>query len=163
MCRLAGFLAALGLAWPALALKSDAGQPINIRAASVDVNEKTGVAVYRGNVVMTQGSLRLEADRVDIAMHEGRLERAQAFGKPARLRSVSDTGEELKARAARIDYRAKGRVLDLEGEVWLERGGDEFTGATARYELDTQRFSAKGGDDGQVTAVIRPPAPEKPQ
>lgn len=154
---------ALGAAPPAFALKSDAGQPINIRAASVDVNEKTGIAVYRGHVVMTQGSLRLEADRVDVAMRDSRLDRAQAVGNPARLRSLSDAGEELQARATRIDYQAGNRVIDLEGKVWLKRGGDVFTGGTARYELDTQRFTARGPKNGQVTAVIQPPPPETPK
>lgn len=148
---------------PTFALKSDAEQPINIRAASVDVNEKTGIAVYRGQVVMTQGSLRLEADRVDVAMRDSRLERAQAFGKPARLRSLSDAGEELQARATRIDYQAGARVVDLEGKVWLKRGADVFTGGTARYELGTQRFTARGANNGQVTAVIQPPPPETPK
>jgi lipopolysaccharide export system protein LptA len=153
----------LCLAPPVFALKGDADKPINIRAASVDANEKTGVAVYRGQVVMTQGSLRLEADRVEIAMREGQLERAQAFGKPAKLRSVADTGEEIQAHATRIDYQAKSRVADLQGKVWLKRGADVFTGATAHYELDTQRFTARGTTNGQVTAVIQPRPPEAPK
>ncbi|BAU47204.1 ABC transporter substrate-binding protein [Sulfurifustis variabilis] len=163
MCRLAGFALALCAAPAAFALKSDANEPINIRAASVDANEKTGNAVYRGNVVMTQGSLRLEADRVDVAMRDGRLDRAKAFGKPARLRSLADTGEEVRAHATRIDYRARTRVVDLEGKVWIKRGGDVVTGATARYELDTQRFTARGANDGQVTAVIQPRPAETPK
>lgn len=156
-------LAVLGATATAQALKSDAAQPINIRAASVDLNEKTGVAVYRGQVVMTQGSLRLEADRVDVATREGRLERAQAFGKPARLRSLNDAGQELQARATRIDYQATQRVVDLQGAVWLKRGEDVFTGGTARYELDTQRFTARGENDGHVTAVLQPPPPSPPE
>lgn len=166
MRRLAGLLSALALLTSAAAVharKSDAEQPVHIRAASVEVNEKTGLAVYRGQVVMTQGSLRLEGDRVDITLREGRLERAVATGKPARLRSLGDGGEELEARAARVDYQAGPRVVDLEGAVWLRRGADEFTGGKARYELDTRRFTARGANDGQVTAIIHPPAPETPK
>src|SRR5688500_10549659 len=46
---------------PAHAVKTDADQPINVRARSVDTNEKTGVTVYRGDVVFTQGSIRIQA------------------------------------------------------------------------------------------------------
>lgn len=153
--------AALFLGAPAAqALKSDAEQPINIRARSVDVNEKTGVSVYRGDVVMTQGSLRLEADRVEITQRQGRTDLIRAWGKPARIRSRTDAGEEIRARAARAEYRAGERRIDMYGDVELRRGADILAGAVVHYLLDQETFTAEGGEGGQVSAVIQPAKPE---
>lgn len=157
-----GLLAVLALAGvsTAHALKGDADQPINVRAKSVDVNEKTGVATYVGAVVMTQGSLRLEGDRVEVTRRANRLELAKAFGRPAKMTTRTDAGEELEGRALRIEYHATERVIDLYGKVSLKRDQDWMTGATAHYDIDTQRLTARGDGKGQVNAVIQPAKPE---
>ncbi|MFL6624724.1 MAG: lipopolysaccharide transport periplasmic protein LptA [Sulfurifustaceae bacterium] len=137
----------------------DTAQPINIRAHSVDANEKTGVSVYRGNVVMTQGTLRLNADRVEVHNRDGRVERVRAWGEPARLQTRTDRGEELRGRAARIEYHAATRRIDLYGSAELNRNDDVFRGNVVHYAIDDQTFSAEGKDDGQVSAVIQPTKP----
>ena len=159
-----GLACALLLVGPAArALESDAQQPINIRARSVEANEKTGVSVYQGDVVMTQGSLRIEGDRVEVTLRDGAPQRVRAWGKPARVRTLTDTGEEVRGRGARIEYRAQPREIDLHGDVEVRRNGDLLTGARVQYALDAQTFTAQGGDGGQVTAVIQPAPGESAQ
>lgn len=155
---LIGSLLALALPVPnsAHALKSDADQPINIRARNVESNEKTGVSLYRGNVVITQGSLRLEADRLEVTLRDGRAHLLRAWGDPVRLQSRSDKGEELRARAARLVYRANERLIDLYDKVELNRGADIFTAGVVHYALDEETFTAEGESGGQVTAVVQP-------
>jgi lipopolysaccharide export system protein LptA len=145
------------------ALKSDADQPINIRARSVAANEKTGVSTYRGNVVLIQGSLRIEADRLEVTLHDGRTDLIRAWGKPLHMYTRTDAGEEIRATAARAEYHGKARRLDLYDEVELKRDADVFTGAVVHYLLDEQTFSAEGGADGQVTATIQPAKKETGQ
>ncbi len=147
----------------AQALESDAEQPINIRARSVEANEKTGVSVYQGNVVLTQGSLRIEADRLEVTLRERQTELIRAWGKPVRASSRTDRGEDIRARAGRIEYDAKRRQLDLYGNIELRRDGDLLTGATVHYALDQDIFTAVGGDGGQVSAVIQPAKREAPR
>lgn len=153
----AAFIGAMLLCAPAAhALKSDAQQPINIRARSVAANEKTGVSVYRGDVVMTQGSLRIEADRLEVTLHNGRTDLIRAWGKPARLRSRTDAGDDIHASAARVEYRATAGQVDLYDNVAIERGADQFTAAVVHYLIEQQTFTAEGGDGNQVTATIQP-------
>jgi len=152
----AAALALAVLAASAAALTGDADQPIHIRARRVEANEKTGVSTYRGDVVLTQGSLRLEADRLEVQVRGGSTERIRAWGKPARLRSRTDSGEDIRARAERIEYRAGERLLDLYGDVELHRGADLLTGAVVHYALDRGTFTAESEKDGRVTAVIQP-------
>jgi len=146
---------------PAHALKSDADQPINIRARSVEANEKTGVTVYRGDVSMVQGSTRIQGDRIEVVMRNERVQSVQATGKPVKVRTRSDRGEELRAQALRAQYSAPKQQLDLYGDVLLERDKDVLRGATVRYNLGTEELIAEGSRDGQVSAVIQP-APAAP-
>lgn len=154
VCSFIGF-ALLG-APAAHALNSDADKPINIRARSVEANQKTGVSVYGGDVVMTQGSLRIEADRMEVTLRDGQTDLIRAWGKPARLVSRTDAGENVRADAARIEYHGKERRVDLYEQVVFRRDADVFNGAVVHYALDEQTFSAEGGDGGQVTATIQP-------
>ena len=157
--RLMAALAALApLAAPAAT--NDARAPVQVRAHKVEVDERTGVSIYRGDVVMKQGSLELRADRVEVTTRDGRLQRLHATGTPTRVRARTAQGEELRASALRAEYHAGKRTLDLYGQVALQRDADVFRGAKAHYDLATDQFTATGNGDGRVTAVIQPPAPE---
>jgi len=147
------------------AIKNNTDEPIHINARTVEVNEKTGVAVYLGNVRIEQGPLSIEADRVEIHSRKNKTDLVRATGKPAKLRRRPDEGEdEIRAAADRIDYHVAGGTLDMAGNVSLQRGEDTFTGSTLQYDLNTKSLTATGADgsDGRVHAVIQPrkPSPE---
>lgn len=141
----------------ALALETDANQPINIRARNVELNEKTGVALYRGDVVLTQGSMNLRAERLEVTRKNGQIDSARAAGKPATLGLRTDGGETLTAAAHRVDYQVQTRTIELRDNVTLTRAGDVFTGAMVQYRLNEETLTAEGGADGQTYTVIQPP------
>jgi lipopolysaccharide export system protein LptA len=141
------------------AARNDADEPIRINARSVEANEKTGTAVYRGHVVAEQGRLSIKADRVEIRARSNQTELIQATGNPVRLRQQPDaTSEEIQAEAKRVDYHVSTGKLDMIGEVILRRGDDLFTGSMFHYDLGTRSLSASGDDqsDGRIHAVIQP-------
>ena len=141
------------------AAKDDEDEPIRINARSVEANEKTGTAVYRGNVVAEQGRLSIKADRVEIRAKNNQTELIQATGSPVKLRQQPDaTSEEIQAEAKRVDYHVSTRKLDMIGEVSLRRGDDLFTGSVLHYDLDAKSLNATGDDksDGRIHAVIQP-------
>jgi lipopolysaccharide export system protein LptA len=141
------------------AARNDEDEPIHIHARSVEANEKTGTAVYRGNVVAEQGRLSIKADRVEIRARNNQTELIQATGSPVKLRQQPDaTSEEIQAEAKRVDYHVSTGKLEMIGEVSLRRGDDLFTGNMLHYDLDTRSLSASGDDqsDGRIHAVIQP-------
>ena len=141
------------------AAQNDEDEPIRINARSIEVNEKTGTAVYRGNVVAEQGRLSIKADRVEIRARNNQTELIQATGSPVKLRQQPDaTSEEIQAEAKRVDYHVSTGKLDMIGEVSLRRGDDLFTGSLLHYDLDARSLSASGDDqdDGRIHAVIQP-------
>jgi len=141
------------------AIKNDIDEPIRINARAVEANEKTGVAVYRGNVLIEQGPLSISADRVEIRSRKNRTELIRATGGPAKLHRQPKEGEdEIRAEADRIDYRVAEGRLDMTGSVSLRRGEDSFTGNMLHYDLNTSSLTATGedGSEGRVHAVIQP-------
>jgi lipopolysaccharide export system protein LptA len=143
--------------------KKDADEPIHINARAVDVNEKTGVAVYRGNVVVEQGGLTIKADHVEISSKDSKAEFLRATGNPVKLQQQADTAAEaIEAEARQVNYRVSVRQIDMAGEVSLQRGEDRFTGHTLHYDLNTNSLTAAGDEknDGRVRAVIQPRKPE---
>ena len=63
-----GLAAASSTSW---ALPSDRDQPIRVQADSAELDDKQGVAVYRGSVVITQGSLKITGDTVTLTVGDG--------------------------------------------------------------------------------------------
>ena len=68
----------------AAALPTDREQPIRVQADSAELDDKQGVAVYRGGVVITQGTLKITGDTVTITQNaQGDIEIFTSVGKPA--------------------------------------------------------------------------------
>lgn len=171
------FLALLGMLAPlaAQALSSDRDQPINIEADSADIDDKQGVSVYQGNVVMTQGSMRLSGDVVTVYSPNRELQKAVAEGAPARFKQRPDNkDEDMRAQAQRMEYYAdSGKLILLEGaHVWQEK--DEFSGNRIEYDtrrdVVTARKAASGKERVQITIQPKkkaespavPPSPPAP-
>ncbi len=159
--RVARWLVLVLLAFPvaALALSSDREQPIHIEADSVQIDDLNGVSVYRGNVVYTQGTIRLEADTVHLYHDEHRrISRLEALGEPVRFRQRLDgDGEDMRAHARRMEYFADPERLVLEHEAWIWRQDVEFTGDYISYDATQDLVSArKDAGEGRVHIVIPP-------
>jgi len=62
---LLGLGAALGSA-SAWSLPTDRDQPIHIQSDDAQLDDKKGVATYKGNVIITQGSMKITGNTVTI-------------------------------------------------------------------------------------------------
>ena len=159
----ASLLLSFLLATMAHAASRDEDEPIRVDARSVEANDKTGAMVYSGDVLVEQGRLSIQADRVEITTRKGKTELVRATGKPAKLRqrAEGDSGE-IRAEADRVDYRVSLRKVDLVGHVLLRRGDDLFTAEVLHYDLDSKSLNAAGDEksDGRVHAVIQPKKPD---
>ena len=175
--RCAELLALVLLALPgvAAALESDRQQPIHVEADSVELDNRRGISTYQGNVVVDQGSLHVEADRLVIYRQGEELARIEADGKPVRFRQrPDDAAEDIQGQAQHIEYRAADSLILLQGAAAVQRGGDHFSGE--RIEYDTRRSvvnasgqsgspangaatgngTGNGTGDGRVHAIIQP-------
>lgn len=164
-----GLVAVLTLAAPlAVALPEDRSQPIQLEASRGQLDQKTGVSIYEGNVVITQGSMRLTADSVTIHIKDNGFQRMEATGSPANLR-YRPTAEkpEIQGVSQRVEYDVAAAKVIMSGGARLTQGQDQFTGERIEYDLKGDVVRARGaGDRGRIQFTIQPralePTPKKP-
>ncbi len=160
-----GLATALALAAPmAAALPEDRAQPIHLEASRGQLDQKTGVSVYEGNVVITQGSMRLTADTVTIHVKDNNFQRMEATGAPANLRYRPTADKpEIQGASQRVEYDVAGAKVIMSGGARLTQGQDVFTGDRVEYDLKGDVVRARGaGDNGRIQFTIQPRAQEPP-
>lgn len=160
-----GLATALALAAPtAAALPEDRNQPINLEASRGQLDQKTGVSVYEGNVVITQGSMRLTADTVTIHVKDNNFQRMEAVGAPANLRYRPTADKpEMQGTSKQVEYDVAGAKVIMSGGARLVQGQDVFVGDRVEYDLKGDVVRARGaGDNGRIQFTIQPRTQEPP-
>jgi len=155
-------LCAAQLASPAHAEKADRDKPVNLEADVVTLDDIKKVSVYQGNVILSQGTLMLRADRVQATQNASGLDKLSATGRPATFRQKLDGRDDfIDGFADRIEYDSADSQLEMIGQAQLRRGSDELRGAQISYTANTEFYKVVGQPDaktpaGRVRAVIRP-------
>ncbi len=162
IAMLAVVLVALPCGTAAEARDSDLDQPIDITADRSEFDERAGRQVLEGNVRITQGTLLITADRIEVLLADGRLSSIEGVGSPLGFEQDNEAGERMRGAAQRISYDAIGGSLVLEGEATLEQPRQRLVSDRIVFDADTQTVRAEGdGSDGdaggRVSIRIQPP------
>jgi lipopolysaccharide export system protein LptA len=157
--RLAALLVLAVTSTAPAALESDRSQPIELAADSVDINEGEGLSIYRGDVDLRQGSMRLRADVVTVH-HRGRdPSRVVAEGRPVRFEQASTRGP-VEGQARRVEYEIASENLELTGDAVLKQGQDTMRSDRIVYDRVRAVVKAGAAAEGKerVRISIQPPA-----
>jgi lipopolysaccharide export system protein LptA len=165
------------LAGQATAEKADRSKPMEVvadKSGTADLQNQ--VSRFSGNVVITQGTMRIQADRVEIRQTPDGYHQATAWGTagtPVSYRQKRDGVDEyVEGRADRVEYDGRSEVLRFIGNGVVRRlrgteAVDEITGALITWNHAAEQFSVQGGTPtasspgGRVRAVLSPrPATE---
>ncbi len=148
------------LTLPAHAERADKSKPVNLEADSVRVEDSKKTAVYEGHVVLTQGTLMMTADRIDVRQDEQGFASGDASGKPVYFRQKMEGKDEFaEGWAERILYDGRNDKLQLSGQARLKRGEEELRGNLIVYDARSEYYQAQGSSNGvrgRVRAVIFP-------
>ena len=158
----AGALAALGfgsIAGAQAIAGFNSNQPVNYAADRIELQDRQNRVVLSGDVVITQGDLRLTAGRTTVSYtDEGSLQiqRIDATG------GVTVTRGDERAQGAAGVYDFNRRVIVLSGGVALRRGGDTLNGGRLTIDLESGLSSvdgtgASGPQGGRVTGTFSVP------
>lgn len=143
-------MAQQGTALTFAGLRQDRSVPVEIEATTLEVNERTGLAVFSGDVVVTQGDLVLQAPRVEVEGDPDRggegIREVRAAGGVS-LRSISET-----ARGDEAVYDVASGLLRLEGNVVLTQGSSTLSGQRLLANLN----DGTGVMEGRVRTVFQP-------
>lgn len=145
MLALSFALAAFGGSAPVHAEKADRTKPINYSADTGDVNNQTKLATLNGNVIITQGTLTIHADKVVFKQNPDNSLSATAYGNPVTFRQKRDDLDEYyEGFAQRGEYDGTKELLQLYDRALLRRGGDEIRSNYISYNTATDFFKAEG-------------------
>ncbi|MFK0570851.1 lipopolysaccharide transport periplasmic protein LptA, partial [Endozoicomonas sp.] len=121
------------------------------------------ISVYRGDVVMTQGTTRITGDIITVYTKEREVTKVIAQGNKGRAYyEALQPGEQgtVQAWGYTIRYDVNGDQIELIKNAQLTQKGDTFKGEKINYDLAQQTVNAKGtpglGESGRVQMVIQP-------
>jgi lipopolysaccharide export system protein LptA len=159
---------ALALACAAHAEQADRTKPITFTSDDGEVNYEKRTGVLKGNVVITQGTLTIKANRIDFKQNPDNSLSATAFGNPLSFRQKRDDAEGYyEGWAQRAEYDGTKEQLELFDNAILKRGADEIRSNYISYNSATELFKAEGrasstpvpgatGRDDRVRGVFQP-------
>jgi lipopolysaccharide export system protein LptA len=156
---------ALAVAAPsAHAERADRSKPMSVTSAGVNpdvVDLKKHSAVFVGNVIITQGTLEIHADRVEVSEDPDGQRQGYAFGSathPATFRQKRDGEDEYsEGDAARIEYDSAANRVRFVGDAHLRmlKGTvvtDQANAALITYDTATDTIKLGSGEAGAAAA-----------
>jgi lipopolysaccharide export system protein LptA len=136
-------LLGIGQAW---ALATDKDQPIEIEADYAELRKNERQTIYSGNVIVTQGSIRMWGDKLTVFYDENdELKDAILDGKPAHFKQRPDgRDEDFEGEALRMEYHAQDERLHLINDARLTQGKMKFSGPLIVYDTKNSVLTGQG-------------------
>jgi len=143
----------------------NSNQPVNYAADRIELQDRQNRVVLSGDVVITQGDMRLTAGRTTVAYTDTgslKIQRIDATGGV----TVSRGNERASGAAGVYDFNR--RIIVLSGGVALRRGSDTLNGGRLTIDLNSGVSSVDGrgargaagasqGADGRVSGTFSVP------
>lgn len=151
--------------------QADRQKPMNVEADSLRFDDARQTSQFTGNVVVTQGTLIIRADRMDVRQDSQGEQVGIAYGSAAKrafFRQKRDgVDEHIEGEATRLEYDSKAAEMRLIGNAEMRRYvgaklSDTTDGQRIVYRTDTEVFTvdgsaaAKSGGGSRVRATISP-------
>ncbi|MEY4590995.1 MAG: lipopolysaccharide transport periplasmic protein LptA [Pseudomonadota bacterium] len=141
------------------ALQSDRGEPINIEADTAERDESKGTTTYAGAVLMKQGSMKINADKVIIYSTKEKVTHIIATGRPVHYEQKPSEKQALViAQANTLEYQIQEESLHLIESAFLEQEGTNLSGNRIDYDVKNSVVKAGGESKNRerVRMVINP-------
>ncbi|MFA3792613.1 lipopolysaccharide transport periplasmic protein LptA [Aliiglaciecola sp. SL4] len=146
--------------------ENDFNLPIKVDSKSNFFDGKTKTSIFRKDVKITQGSLEILADEVEViaGLGEGK-EVFIARGKPAKYSQTLDDGSKISAAANEIKYEVSNRTLTLNGSAELNQDSSLVKGESIQFNMELEQLIAESNSnaEGGVTAIFQPESIRKRQ
>ncbi|MCK9685901.1 lipopolysaccharide transport periplasmic protein LptA [Scleromatobacter humisilvae] len=170
---------AAAVAGPAHAERADRSKPMSVTSSGGNpdvVDLKKHSAVFIGNVIITQGTLEIHADRVEVSEDPDGQRLGFAYGSPehpATFRQKRDGEDEYsEGDSTRIEYDSAANRVRFVGAAHLRmlKGTvvtDQANAALITYDTATDTIKLGSGEagtasssaGGRTTVVFTPKAP----
>lgn len=168
--RLLQLIALLLCSHGALAEQADRDKPVHLEANQVLIDDARQFKSFEGRVQLIQGTLNIQADRIEVREDKDGYQHLTATGHPARFRQRYEGSDEYaEGYGERIVYDTRAETVDFYDRARVKRGQDEVQGAHITYSTKTEVFKARGDADSnkagndRVRAVLQPKRDKSPE
>ncbi|MGP1924775.1 MAG: lipopolysaccharide ABC transporter substrate-binding protein LptA [Arsenophonus sp. NEOnobi-MAG3] len=143
---------------PAIALKSDFQQPIQIYSVKQSLDLKKNITTFTENVIIEQGSIDVRADKIIITRPNGNTKKIiiEAYGRPATFYQLQDDGKQLKGHSDKICYEMEKELVILTGNAYLEQGDSNIKSEKITYLVLSKQMKAFSDKGKRVTTILLP-------
>ena len=131
--------------------------PGNISSDALELDQKAQSTTYSGNVLLTQGQMKLTAESLTVFLRGGKLGSIEAQGSPARFETRLDDGTTVTGEAEQIRFDSAARLLTLIGNGKLTQGRNRIENDFIEYDLNKGNLKAGGNKAKKRVEVIFQP------
>jgi len=139
---------------PLFAQSTDKEAPVHIEADRVEMHERDDLSIYKGNVKITKGSIRISGDKILIKSRDGKLDHIKVNGQPATFFQINDLNEEVSAQSIEMMYLAENSMLELKQQALLVKNQNKFSSEHIIY--DAHNDIVKAGHDNKTSNNDKP-------
>ncbi|MEM7212001.1 MAG: lipopolysaccharide transport periplasmic protein LptA [Pseudomonadota bacterium] len=143
--------------------KHDRSQPIEITSDALEVLQAEELAIFSGEVVAGQGTLRLTSDILEVNYEEeseSESETGAIKHMVAKGNVFISNGTET-AQGNRAEYDVEAGKINMTGEVVLTQGGNVIAGDTLTIDTVSGRGRVEGGGKRRVSSIFTPKSAQK--
>ena len=166
------FLMLAALPLSAYAEKSDREKAVNVESDRVTVDDVKQISVFDGNVVLTQGTMVIRGERMEVRQDKEGFKQGTVWGNLAYFRQKREgAGELIEGWGERIEYDSRADKVQLFTRAAMKKGDDDVAGDYISYDANTEFFQVIGGGakaatsnnpEGRVRTVLQPKEKSKP-
>jgi len=161
-------LLALLVAASAQAERADREKEIVVGADHLTGDDINKTSTFEGNVVVTQGTMRITAARVTMREDPQKFKYYVATGAPVTFRQKRDKVDEwVDGEAQRAEFDDRNDILKLYTHAHVKSGANEITGDFISYDMRRELTEVSGAPPGaaipqnsRVKVTILPPKRE---
>ena len=146
--------------------KADRDKPVNVESDRVTVDDARQLTVFEGGVVLTQGTMVIRGERMEVRQDKEGFKHGTVWGKQAYFKQKRDgVNEWIEGWGDRIEYDGRAEKVQLFTRAAMKKGDDNVAGDYISYDANTEFFQVIGGGakaasannpEGRVRTVLQP-------
>lgn len=152
---------------PVFAERADRNKPIHVEANRLTIDDDQRVQILEGDVLLTQGTLRIQSNKLVITEDAQGFQRGVATGGPkgkAHFRQKREGKTDyVEGEGERIEYDTRTEVAELFQNAWVKSGQDFVKGEYIWYDSVSEKYTANSTlpgvineRPGRVRAILQP-------
>jgi lipopolysaccharide export system protein LptA len=140
----------------AFAERADREKEIVVGADRLTADDNNKTSTFEGSVVITQGTMRMTANKVTVREDKDRHKFYVANGAPVTFRQKRDNADEwIEGFAERAEFDDRNDVLRLFNKARVKRNNDELTGEHITYDMNREVAEVVGAPTTSTSSGSR--------